>query len=216
MPWPGDMRPARVSGAPLPPESPRTMYYRKEPGPAVYERAAGLLKPVGADEPMPQPKTPTGGDGVTAKPEELFRLESEGPLLRGVIADAEMRKQMRLDPSQEPPKAAFSGRAFAPSSVTVEPNYVCYGRLLFEEKNTERYGWNFGPIQPFVSAADFFVKATSLPLYLFSYPRHRYDCSSGHCLPGDPVPYLLYPQSVSLTGVLAQASFTVALSFIFP
>lgn len=219
MPWPGTQlptRPATIPGVPRPPELPRTIYYQKEAGPPVNEKAAGLLKPVGADEPLPQPKAPMPGGMIDARPEEMFRLESETPLLRRVIEDEKMRKDIRLEPDKEPVKAAFSARAFAPSSVIIEPNYVCYGRLIFEDKNTERYGWNFGPIQPFMSAADFFGRCQSLPYLVFSYPCNRYDCSAGHCLPGDPVPYLLYPPGLSLTGAAAQATIAVALSFIFP
>lgn len=227
VPWPGEKQPM-VPGVPLPAESPRTMYYKKEAGPPVYERAAGLMKPVGADEPLPPAReiNEKGTEFTQWPPAGMFRpdadtgkllmfaLEDEKKILRRVIDNPQMQKERRL--VDEPQKTDFSGRQFAPSTLLIEPNYVCYGRLLFEEKNSERYGWTYGPIQPIISTADFFNKVSLLPYLIFSYPCHRYDCGAGHCLPGDPVPYLLYPPSVSLTGAAAQASVAVALSFIFP
>ena len=40
--------------------------------------------------------------------------------------------------------------------MQVEPNYVCYNRLYFEQINAERYGWDLGFVAPFISAGEFF------------------------------------------------------------
>ena len=47
-------------------------------------------------------------------------------------------------------------------------------------------------------------------------PCQRYDTNYGKCLPGDPVPYLLYPTELSLTGGLTEAGVIVALFYLIP
>jgi hypothetical protein len=217
MPWPGDSRRPAFSpaGTPRIKDAPRTMYFSKNPGRPVDEPAVGLAVPVGADEPLPQPKAPATPD-TGVKPGDMFRLESELPVLRRSVPENFWKDVRLVDPKDDSPRREFVGRGYAPQTLEVEPNYVCHGRLLFEDKNTERYGWNFGPIQPFMSAGDFFGRMQSLPYLLFSFPFKRNDCSAGQGLPGDPAPYLLYPPGISLTGAAAQASVVVALSFIFP
>ncbi len=111
---------------------------------------------------------------------------------------------------------AYASRKFPPMMETVEPNYVCYGRLLFEEKNSERYGWDLGFIQPFVSGGKFFFDVAALPYHIWTAPCRRYECSAGYCLPGNPVPYLWYPQELSLTGSVMEAGTVIALIAMFP
>jgi hypothetical protein len=107
-------------------------------------------------------------------------------------------------------------RTFPPAQEVVEPYYVCYNRLLFEERNSERYGWDLGFIQPFVSAGAFYWDVVALPYHLGTEPCRHYECGAGYCLPGDPVPYLLYPPELSLTGTVLEAGTIVALFGIFP
>ena len=45
----------------------------------------------------------------------------------------------------------------------IEPAYVVYRRLYFEEKNAERYGWELGMFQPAVSTLYFFKDVALLP-----------------------------------------------------
>ena len=45
---------------------------------------------------------------------------------------------------------------------------------------------------------------------------HCYDCSAGKCLPGDPVPLLLYPPELSITGALAEGAAIAVLEVLFP
>src|SRR5262249_6993970 len=42
------------------------------------------------------------------------------------------------------PKDTIIVRRWEPLAATEEPAYVCYGRLYFEQLNSERYGWSFG------------------------------------------------------------------------
>lgn len=131
------------------------------------------------------------------------------------------RRQQNLSPWEFPDEPVlstqvYSGRVFPPMTETVEPNYLCYRRLYFEDKNSERYGWDLGIIQPFVSAGIFFWDTATLPYHLGTDPCRKYECNTGYCMPGDPVPYLLYPPIWSATGAAAEIGAVVAVAWIFP
>jgi hypothetical protein len=152
-------------------------------------------------------------------PQELFRLDSELAMQERIRQKARERTPVeRVEFPTEPVVGTgpFVQRTFAASNMAVEPHYVCYGRLYFEELNSERYGWDLGPIQPFVSAGVFFKDVVFLPYHAFSDPFRYHDCSSGYCLPGDPVPYMIYPPGLSVTGALAEAGVVTAMFAIFP
>ncbi len=153
-------------------------------------------------------------------PDRLYRLQSENDLFRRIRQESFSRPTTgtRLEFPVEPiiSNEKFAGRQWAPSTEVVEPGYVCYGRLLFEDKNSERYGWDLGFIQPFVSAGIFFFDAAFLPYHAFEDPFRCCECNSGYCLPGDPVPYLIYPPHWSVAGTVAEASAVVGLIAIFP
>src|SRR5262249_35277064 len=130
-------------------------------------------------------------------PQELFRIDSEAALMERRRQKAgERLPAERIEFPVEPivgGRGPYVQRAFAPSTMLVEPYYVCYGRLFFEDKNTERYGWDLGPIQPILSFAEFYKDLVFLPYHAFTNPCRWYECSAGYCLPGDPVPLLIYP-----------------------
>src|SRR5262249_39906216 len=90
--------------------------------------------------------------------------------------------------SNEPPRRVWPAQARA-----AEPNYVCYRPLLFEQKNFERYGWDLGAITPLVSLMTFWYDGITFPYHLATGPWPCDECSAGYCLPGDPVPLLLWP-----------------------
>jgi hypothetical protein len=113
-------------------------------------------------------------------------------------------------------KDKYAGRKFPTNNLRVEPHYVCYGRLYFEDKNSERYGWDLGVIQPFVSAGGFFWDLATLPYHLGSDPCRWFDSSAGLCLPGDPVPYLLYPPELSTSGAVTEVATAFLFLAIFP
>ena len=214
--------PPPVIQAPVRTSSGRSTFYKTEPAPGILPASAALASPIAAQDQKTKtndaPKAESKVDVELPGPDKLFRLESEKGLQERVIADRKREGKTALRfPAQDPISTApYQPRLFAGMTVEVEPHYVCFGRLLFEDKNSERYGWDLGPIQPFVSAARFYGDLSNLPYKFCSFPRLRYDCSAGHCLPGDPVPYMEYPQGLSATGALAQAGVTVALYFIFP
>ncbi len=150
--------------------------------------------------------------------QRLFgQFESEAALKERMRQEA-LRSGERLVFPDEPilSREPYPGRHWPALVRHVEPYYVCYGRLLFEQKNLERYGWSLGPVTPLVSAGKFFWDVAWLPYHLATRPCRQYDCSAGHCLPGDPVPLLLYPPEISATGMLTQVGVITGLFFIFP
>jgi hypothetical protein len=136
-----------------------------------------------------------------------------------------MRQEARERPSpdriefpKEPDltREPYPGRFWPKFDEVVEPAYVCHRRLYFEELNAERYGWDFGIFQPFLSAGYFYWDVATMPYHAFTAPCRKFDCSASKCLPGDPVPYLIYPPDLSVTGTVAQGATIAALIAIFP
>jgi hypothetical protein len=124
-------------------------------------------------------------------PERVFRIESERELRERIRQDAirigrsapSFPTEPTPDPSLPPPPP--------PAFAVVEPAYVCHGRLLFEEINSERYGWDLGGIQALMLTADFYQKVLTAPFRRLVDRCRCFDCDLGLCLPGDPVPYVI-------------------------
>src|SRR5262249_27413973 len=77
-------------------------------------------------------------------PDRVFRRESERLLQERMRQEARNRKPLeRITFPDEPVLSTeqYTERMFPPSTEVVEANYVCYGRLYFEDLNSERYGW---------------------------------------------------------------------------
>jgi hypothetical protein len=127
-------------------------------------------------------------------PERVFRLESEAHFEERIRQSTPRRPfepvifpdEPVLSTSNEPPQ-----RVWPPRGTAVEPRYVCYGPLRFEQKNFERYGWDLGAVTPLVSLLTFWYDGVTFPYHLATLPCT--ECSSGYCLPGDPVPLVLWP-----------------------
>lgn len=151
--------------------------------------------------------------------QRVSRLESQAALFERMRQEARERpapERIEFPPEPDLSREPFQIRRFPRMHELVEPNYVCYGRLFFEERNSERYGWDLGILQPVVSTAAFYWDFVWLPYHIFSDPCRKYDCNAGYCLPGDPVPYLLYPPGCSLTGLFAEAAVIGGLIAMFP
>jgi hypothetical protein len=113
-------------------------------------------------------------------------------------------------------KEQYPGRNWPRQMAYAEPNFVVHRRLYFQELNSERYGWDLGPISPLASSLYFFRDVALFP-YRFGTDLCRcYDSNAGYCLPGDPVPYLLYPVEASWTGTATEAATLVVLLAAFP
>jgi hypothetical protein len=209
----------------------------EQSGRAVSRRATtdidemSRLRPVFYQAPM----APAQGaaQGPAGEGTELeYHLQLEPPGLQRVIRldsekqlDERLRQEARERPvperiqfPQEPilSRERYSGRHFPHSEEVVEPNYLVYQRLYFQERNSERYGWDLGIVQPLVSAGAFYWDVATLPYHLATDPFRKYDSNAGECLPGDPVPYLLYPPALSMSGAVAEAGTIFVLLAVFP
>jgi hypothetical protein len=152
-------------------------------------------------------------------PDRLFRLESEDALKerwrQELLSTRPGDRQIYPD---EPilTRDSYFGRSWPQRTLFVEPNYLCYTRLLFEQTNMERYGWDLGPVGTGLSPLLFFADVATLPYHAFTDPFRCCECNAGYCLPGDPVPLLLYPPQLSSSGAFAETATVLALLAIFP
>jgi len=103
---------------------------------------------------------------------------------------------------------------YPPTQAKLEPGFLVHRRLMFEEVNAERYGWDFGLLSPVVSSAYFYKDLLLWPAHLASNWRERYATNAGKYLPGTPVPYFLYPPEITITGGAIGAGAIVATSLL--
>jgi hypothetical protein len=76
--------------------------------------------------------------------------------------------------------------------VCWDASAACHRPLYFEDVNLERYGHNFGCVQPVISAGKFFGTLPLLPYLMFVEPQHCCaDCTYtlGHYRPGTGAPH---------------------------
>jgi len=152
-------------------------------------------------------------------PERLFERYSERQVFERIRMDARQRPGAPAVhfPEERPvTREPYAGRRWPQTVSTVEPSYVCHGRLLFEQRNFERYGWDLGVLDPLVTAGAFYYDLALLPYHYWTDPCQRWDCSAGKCLPGDPVPLRFYREKFSLTGLAAQGFVTTGLAIVIP
>jgi hypothetical protein len=188
----------KLPGAPLP------------PGPM---RAAEQ----GLDLDQPAPYT------INTEPPGLERLALS------VQSDAQLQERIRQENRERktPERIVFpsdpvlstdtyNGRKWYPMRLEVAPYYVCHGRLYFQQINFERYGWGLGVLTPFISGAAFLWDFVTFPYQLAAEPCRCFEYNTGWCLPGDPVPLLLYPLQLSATGAIAEVGTILTLVAVFP
>lgn len=183
------------------------------------------LRPVRYQATSPAtPETPDDVEIQLEPPglERLARLDSDLKLQERMRQRAAARHKTQIQ-FPEPPvlsREAYAGRStlWQRRQMTVEPTYECYGKnqVLFEHTNFERYGWDFGPLSVPMELTKFYADVVLYPMRAFADPCRWTECSAGHCLPGDPVPFLLYPPDVTVTGVTAELAVIGALLVLFP
>jgi hypothetical protein len=157
---------------------------------------------------------------------DVFKFESQEELERRILRELRRDttpKQIEENKFPAPPKLAPDGAVYVaktvsypPTRALIEPGYVVHRRLYFEEKNSERYGWDLGFVQPLVSGLTFFKDVLVMPAKVASNVHERYDVSAGKCLPGSPVPYYLYPPEVDIWGATFAAGIYTGTAFLFP
>jgi hypothetical protein len=211
-----------TTAVPPPAGRERTFYYSRDTHPTAFQPGGLGGKGLGGKGPMDRMRPLDELPEYTIRLDvpglgRLTMLESESSLIQRMRQEARARGERLVFPEEtQLAKEPYPGRHWSPYTKQVEPYYVCYQRLLFQQKNFERYGWDLGPITPIVSAGKFYWDVAWLPYHLATRPCEQYECSAGYCLPGDPVPLLLYPPEISATGLLAQAAVVSGLVFIFP
>jgi hypothetical protein len=152
-------------------------------------------------------------------PDRVFRLESEDALKERWRQELQTTRPGDRQPYPDEPiltRDAYYGRNWQARTLTVEPNYLAYGRLNFEQLNFERYGWDLGPVSTALSPLTFFLDVATLPYHAATDPFRCFDSNAGYCLPGDPVPLMLYPPQLSATGALAETAVVLTLLAVFP
>jgi hypothetical protein len=210
------------------------------PPPMIQQAQFVQVKPGGENvvPPIPPPQQPSdiGGPGDTRIRERVgeaeFEVRTEPPGLDRLtrrVSEAQFQREIVEEsrihpgggpiyfPEEEPVSTApFTPRQSPPSVHYVEPFYVSHKPLYFEQKNWERYGWSLGPLDPAIQLATFFYDVVMLPYHIGADACHCYDTSAGKCLPGDPVPLLLYQERLSVTGAVFEAGTILGGLFIFP
>lgn len=152
------------------------------------------------------------------KREDVFRFQSNVEL--GTRIKRELQAQYNI-PVDLPTIPVISdkplpARANSPMQVLIEPSYVMHRRLFFEQKNSERAGWDFGPAQPILSTLHFYKDVVLLPSKMASNLLEPYETSAGKCLPGSPTPLLWYPPEITTFGGVVGAAAIVGTVALFP
>jgi len=208
-----------VPYAPWPSSSPAlavTQQPQKSPPKTTEPLQPGGIRP---PEPWEQPAPYT----IQLEPPSIYRVAIS------VESDAQLQERIRQENRERevPERIVFpndpvistetyQGRRFYPMRLEVAPYYLCHGRLYFQQINLERYGWDLGVFAPLISGTKFLYDFVTLPYHLATEPCRRFEYNTGWCLPGDPVPLLLYPLHVSPTGFVAEVGTILALVAIFP
>jgi hypothetical protein len=176
-----------------------------------------------AQETLPQPAKTPNRYVTPPDPQRVFRLESEGMLMERMAREAPqglnplgLRYEFVLPSYPPAPPPGIVARIWEPQAELIEPAYLCYDRLYFEQINGERYGWSLGPLHPLIAAGVFYFDLATLPYHAATDPLRRYECNPGYALPGDPMPLLLYWPELSVTGALAEAAAVGLMLAIFP
>jgi hypothetical protein len=156
-------------------------------------------------------------------PSVVFKLESEAHLNDRIRQEYREREPMERAVFPEEPRVSnvsysdsFKFRSFQQHTRLVEPHVVFHDHLLFEEKNCERYGWDLGIASPVVSTLYFYKDVLTMPYHLAMEIGKGPTCSAGKCLPGDQVPFLVYPAEVSLMGGIGEGLAIVGVLAAFP
>ncbi|MFO0935475.1 MAG: hypothetical protein U0798_03040 [Gemmataceae bacterium] len=119
---------------------------------------------------------------VPPKREDVFRFDSDKVLEERIRREAPITAEKRpqdvyFPPVSKPEYAKTLARSMPSMQVTIEPAYVTHRRLFFEQKNTERAGWDYGTAQPIISAFHFYADCDSaVPHGVEFHGTVRHEC----------------------------------------
>lgn len=221
-------RPAPVRTEPIPvptwtPVAPdsriKTVTFSRPPATQVHANANARMN---AQVPGGRPKMDTDADYFRTElpgADRLFERKSESQFYDTIRAEAQARGGAirPVFPARVPvSKEKFQPRQFKEMVETIEPSFVMHRRLLFEQPNFDRHGWELGNLQPGVSTLRFVYDVVALPYHTWTRPLEKWDSSAGKCLPGDATPLFLYREQLSFTGLVAQAGVVAGGFLAFP
>jgi hypothetical protein len=183
----------------------------------------------------PAPGIPGGPaeQGLDLEQVAPYTIELEAPSIQrvgiAVQSDAQLQERIRQENRERPTPErivfpadpiisteVYNGRKWYPMRLEVAPYYVCHSRLYFQQLNFERYGWDLGVFSPLLSGGMFLWDFVTFPYHLAMEPCRCFEYNTGWCLPGDPVPLLLYPIEISATGFVAEVGTILTLVAVFP
>jgi hypothetical protein len=215
-PYPGAPVPIDALPQTMPTATQQPDMQKARPG-APLPRGEGRLPEEGLNPDQPAPVT------IQLEPPGLERLA------QSVQSDAQLKERIRQENRERktPERIIFpsdpilsydtyGGRKWNPTRLEVAPYYVCHGRLYFQQINSERYGWDLGVLHPVISGMVFLWDFVTFPYQLAKEPCRCIEYNTGWCLPGDPVPLLLYPLQTSVTGTVAEVGTILTLVAVFP
>ena len=92
------------------------------------------------------------------------------------------------------------------TTFTWKATGTCHKPLYFEDVQLERYGHSWNPVvQPFMSAAHFFVSVPLLPYKMGLNPPNECMYTLGYYRPGSCAPYMIEPIPLSLRAAAFEA-----------
>ena len=227
------------------PSSPPSELPIPEPSKPAAEPTPGAPEPTPADDlfkndPIPKPPatelpTPSGnlGVGISTTPggpgckdydkqcrESIRELQSRDitTVVVGIVIEGTEGEDYpcdcKLGRDFEAPQ--YVRRNFAPTLFTWKASGTCHKPLYFEDVQLERYGHSWNPVvQPFVSAAHFFVSVPLLPYKMGLNPPNECMYTLGYYRPGSCAPYMFEPIPLSLRAALFEAAGATAFAFWF-
>lgn len=112
--------------------------------------------------------------------------------------------------------ATFQDRNWSPTTFTWKASSLCHKPLYFEDVQLERYGHSWNPVvQPFMSAAHFFVSIPLLPYKMGLESPCECHYTLGYYRPGSCAPYMIEPIPFSLRAAAFQAIGVTGFAFWF-
>jgi hypothetical protein len=178
---------------------------------------------------VPDPSVLSPEQNISLPPrEQIFRMRGDVELEKWVMEKVQISQNIKPDdPAVKslkfPPEELIGGvekyvaktSQYPPQAINIEPTYLIHRRLLFEDLNSERYGWDLGFLQPMLSAACFYKDVLLLPSNVASgFAEGFWDTNAGKCLPGSPTPFMLYPPGLTVTGGTFEGVVVTGLAFV--
>jgi hypothetical protein len=107
-------------------------------------------------------------------------------------------------------------RGFPATGFHWQSTNLCYQPLYFQDENLERYGYTFGPLQPALSAVQFFATIPALPYLMGAMPPRECVYTLGYARPGSNVPYRRNRVPISARGAVLQGAVVTGAVFAIP